>query len=220
MNEVSRFAQIPEPVIKANISDGAFRLYAVLALEGDYRTGVVRYRSQDALAEMAGKTERTVRNLIHELVEAGLVEVSRSGSTASYKLLGKQLPHRQKTSGVDDRQKISGGPEADCRSDRKRASAIHRESESSSDKTPRAMKPVRHADSAGKSSHSVQATSLGKQGVQKMQEPKRPKKTTPSGKFDAEQAEWQIRTRGLDRTVDFWGEKFRSAIEEISRSVK
>ena len=78
----NKFSQIPEWIIDANISDGAFRLYAVLLRYADQKTGKA-FPSRETLAERLKKTPKSVSRYTQELVEAGAVKLTVRGNRQS-----------------------------------------------------------------------------------------------------------------------------------------
>lgn len=70
-----KFAQIPEWVLDADISDGAVRLYAVLARYADRKTGKA-FPSRSTLAERIKKQHKSVDRHLKELVAIRALTVS------------------------------------------------------------------------------------------------------------------------------------------------
>ncbi|WP_313816375.1 helix-turn-helix domain-containing protein [Citricoccus sp.] len=69
-----KFSQIPEWVLDAEISDGAFRLYAALARYADQRTGKA-FPSRTTLAKRINKKLSSVDRYLKELQAIGAVTV-------------------------------------------------------------------------------------------------------------------------------------------------
>ena len=59
-------------ILKKDLSDGAFKLYCILAMLAGKSNRVSVYISQ--LADMFGKSNATVRTRINELIEIGLID--------------------------------------------------------------------------------------------------------------------------------------------------
>ena len=70
-----RFAVVPEWMLDADVSDAAFRLYAVLARYGN--TSGVRMPGRALLARRLRKSVDTVDRALRELTAAGVLEVER-----------------------------------------------------------------------------------------------------------------------------------------------
>lgn len=72
----NHFSQIPHWVTEAHISDGAFRLYAVLFKYSD-NTARTAYPSRATLANKLRKSTKSVDNYVKELVAVGALKVHR-----------------------------------------------------------------------------------------------------------------------------------------------
>ena len=59
-------------ILNNDLSDGAFKLYCILAMLAGKSNRVSVYISQ--LADMLGKSSRTVRRHLNELIELGLID--------------------------------------------------------------------------------------------------------------------------------------------------
>jgi hypothetical protein len=70
-----RFAVVPEWMLDADVSDAAFRLYAVLARYGN--TSGVRMPGRALLARRLRKSVDTVDRALRELTTAGVLEIER-----------------------------------------------------------------------------------------------------------------------------------------------
>ena len=70
-----RFAVVPEWMLDADVSDAAFRLYAVLARYGN--TSGVRMPGRALLARRLRKSVDTVDRALRELTGAGVLEIER-----------------------------------------------------------------------------------------------------------------------------------------------
>lgn len=82
MKQEIYFVQIPDWVTSSSISDGAYRLYAVLGTfaSRDKRTC---YPSRSTLAERTGKTVRSVTRYLQELEDIGAIRIIRRKSEES-----------------------------------------------------------------------------------------------------------------------------------------
>lgn len=78
MSGGNKFSQIPEWVIDADISDGAFRLYAVLMRYADNKTGKA-YPALETLADRLRKNEKSVRRYAKELSDHGVISIKNRG---------------------------------------------------------------------------------------------------------------------------------------------
>lgn len=78
----NKFSQIPEWVIDADISDGAFRLYAVLLRYANQKTGKA-YPTRETLAERLKKTPKSVSRYAQELVDVGAIKLTVRGNRKS-----------------------------------------------------------------------------------------------------------------------------------------
>lgn len=92
MSGGNKFSQIPEWVIDANISDGAFRLYAVLMRYADNKTGE-SYPALETLADRLHKNEKTIRRYAKELSDQGCIAVQNRGMKSNVYTVFK---HRKK----------------------------------------------------------------------------------------------------------------------------
>lgn len=82
----NHFSQIPHWVTEASISDGAFRLYAILFKYSD-NTKHTAYPSRATLAKNLRKTTKSVDNYVKELVALGALRVhrrKRKGTNQNY----------------------------------------------------------------------------------------------------------------------------------------
>jgi DNA-binding transcriptional ArsR family regulator len=108
MSDANRFAQVDELAIcDGVITDRAFRVYCLL-LSYDWkvrgrRKGFV-FPSQETMAERLGRTDRTVRDALKELEEAGYIASRRRGQGQSKEYVLLALPDRQDSSGLDRRE--------------------------------------------------------------------------------------------------------------------
>ena len=76
--EDQRFAILPEWVITANISDGAFRMYSMLLRYGN--NSGVRMPSRALLAHRLHRSVDSIDRALRELVSAGTVRIQRRHS--------------------------------------------------------------------------------------------------------------------------------------------
>ncbi len=73
-----KFALVPEWVIDLQISNSAFRLYAILARYADYNTHRA-FPSRETLAERMGASVKTVERAVVELQEVGAIHRENRG---------------------------------------------------------------------------------------------------------------------------------------------
>lgn len=87
----NKFSQIPEWVIDADISDGAFRLYAVLLRYADQKTGLC-HPSRSTLAERIRKTPKSITRYSKELADIGAIEITvrKNKQSNIYRVFRKQ----------------------------------------------------------------------------------------------------------------------------------
>lgn len=88
---MENFTMVDNDILEANISDGAVRLYMILASYcfGDKTTC---FPSQNTLAAKLSKSVRTVQRYLGELISKGLIMKRRRGSTSNeYQLVKKAV---------------------------------------------------------------------------------------------------------------------------------
>jgi len=78
VTSIGPFGMIPLSVLEADISAGAFRMFAVLASWASGQTHEA-FPSRESIAERCGCSERSVSRLIRELEDAGLCIVHQRG---------------------------------------------------------------------------------------------------------------------------------------------
>ena len=110
------FSKIPKTMIRS-LSARALQVYAVL---GDYRNQKLAYAwpSQKTIADDIGCSDRTVRDAIRELVDAGYVTVVRVEGDSSHYYLDPLNGGQTPTPEADLRgvgSELPGGEESDFR---------------------------------------------------------------------------------------------------------
>lgn len=103
----NKFSQIPEWVIDADISDGAFRLYAVLLRYAKNETGEA-YPALDTLATRLRKNEKSVRRYAKELSDNGLVHIQNRGKKSNLYTIMKQKPSAVNRTQVSSKEPLTG----------------------------------------------------------------------------------------------------------------
>lgn len=107
MSGGNKFSQIPEWVIDANISDGAFRLYAVLMRYADNKTGKA-FPALETLAKRLRKNEKSVRRYAKELADNGIVSVQNRGKKSNVYQLHKHKKAEVNRTGMSDQESLTG----------------------------------------------------------------------------------------------------------------
>jgi predicted transcriptional regulator len=81
---------VDNDILEANISDGAVRLYMILA-SYCFRDKTTCFPSQSTLAAKLNKSVRTVQRYLGELISKGLIMKRRRGSTSNEYTLIKKI---------------------------------------------------------------------------------------------------------------------------------
>ena len=107
MSGGNKFSQIPEWVIDADISDGAFRLYAVLMRYADNKTGKA-FPSLDTLASRLRKNEKSVRRYAKELSDQGVISIQNRGKKSNVYQLYKHKKSDVNRTHMSDQESLTG----------------------------------------------------------------------------------------------------------------
>ena len=107
MSGGNKFSQIPEWVIDADISDGAFRLYAVLMRYADNKTGKA-FPSLDTLAERLRKNEKSVRRYAKELSDKGVILIQNRGKKSNVYQLRRHKKKDLNRTQVSEQESLTG----------------------------------------------------------------------------------------------------------------
>lgn len=132
------FVQIPLDVLEADISAGAFRLYAYLISYA--RQFGACWPSQATLAVKLRVSERTIRNWLKELEQAGLIEIEQrfsergGGQQSNLYRLKRTVASREKPAPARGGKRLPPAQVAQFRPARKEVSSEIHESEIQTEK--------------------------------------------------------------------------------------